>query len=378
MYALCRGFAGQQSSRYRYITVAAFLATALSQELSVLMGFQLLSVYILCAQRKSAGFEVRFAAIVAAAIMLIAVDICIFETRCLTKLEGVSRTVESAFAFNFDRPANLFMLFLGHSRLHLAMGLMLVAGIPLALRRGDTQAWALYLLLFLGIVLSHVCVLGIGIRYQYWLLPLFLLAALQSTWLLAEGAIRRLERTPFRWERLASGLGLLFFGTFVATMAPWRILGSYGSKLLDDSSGALTYVRRELRGEDVVAVTNPHGHAAMIELGRVDYDVNLPLKYDFVYRKDGRLIARDVASVVISNVDELQNACGRHDRLWVLLNRERFASTGLGKGVRWQLPGARVVSFLQQNFELKCRAYSWDIYLWDRRAGNFQGFRRDW
>ncbi len=166
----------------------------------------------------------------------------------------------------------------------------------------------------------------------------------------------------------------VFIG-FVFSFSPWRLMGSHGLKLLGDSTGAMQYVRRQLRDGDVLIVTEPHTHAAYLETGKVDYDLSVPLLYDFVMRQDGKLIDRNGGAEVVGNLAELMEVCRRHDRIWVAVNREKLRNRG--KNIRWEYPGARVDLFLRSNFQLVHQTYLWSVYLRDENNGFFSSFRED-
>jgi hypothetical protein len=170
-------------------------------------------------------------------------------------------------------------------------------------------------------------------------------------------------------------LSCALFVAVVLSFSPWRSVDSYDSKLLPDSTGAFRFVQSQLRAGDAVAATEPHPHAALIETGRVDYDLSVPMLADFVYLKNGRLIDRNGSAEVIGTLSELEGACARHPRLWVVINREKFRSRG--RNIRWEYPGARVELFLRQNLQVKYRASLWSVYLWDAGAGGYHPFRAD-
>ena len=368
IYGFVAGFVSGQSMRARYWMLAAFLGAVLSQEISVILGVPLALGYVLFAGRKPWRDEVKFLAAALCVLAVIAIDFAVFQTRCLTRTEGVSPHVEVSFGLNFSHPLNFLTTFLGSSRLHLVLSLLLVAGLPWALRRRDRQVVALYFLFFTGIVCTALLVTSTSPRYQYWLIPLWLLLGLHGLVAL----VRRgsaLAVVPAQRAWLQPALATLVFGTVVLSWSPWRIARSYDAKLVGDSTAAFRYVRSQLRPGDAVAATEPHPHAALLETGRVDYDLAVPLSYDFVYEKDGRLIDRNGHAQAISNVRELQAACARHERLWVVVNREKFRSRG--SSIRWEYPGAEVEQFLRTNLQEKYRSYLWTAYLWDASTGRF-------
>ena len=376
LYCFCRGMVTAQDMRWRYAMLAALLAAVLSQELSLVLGAPLLVGYLLFADRKPWPDEVRFIVAAGGVLALMAIDILVFQTACLTRTEGISPNIEPALKPYFFYPMNFFTLFIGYSRLHLGLSVLLMIGFPLAIRERTRARAALYFVLFAGVAFSVLFITTASLRYQYWLLPLWILLGLYST----KALLATLLRVAFQDGRGRHGwltplLASILYIVVVLSFSPWRIVGSYDCKLLPDSTSAFRYVQSQLRAGDVVAATEPHPHAALIETGRVDYDLSVPLLTDFVYLKDGRLVDRNGSAEVISTLSQLQSACTRHRRLWVVINREKFRSRG--RNIRWEYPGARVELFLRQNFQVKYRASLWSVYLWDASAGGYHPFRED-
>ncbi len=360
VYFFCRGFVVGQGMRERYLMLAAFFATVLSQELSLTIGFSLLLGYVLFAERKAWQSEARFAVAAGCVLVLVFLDLVIFQTRCLTRVDGISPSLEPTLTLNLESPSNLLMLFMVFSRLHLALSILLLVSLPLLLRQRDRAALALLAILFSGIVVTTIFVTGSGLRYHYWLIPLWLVLGIHG--------VRTLTaRQP--------ALGALLIAAVVLTWSPWRLFDSFDTKIQTDSTAALAYVRRNARAGDAIMVSAPHTQSALLEIGRIDYDLAIPLLHDFFYRKDGRLIDRNAGAEAIRNLDMLQEKCAAHERLWVLINREDLLRSP-GQDIRWSFPGARTDLFLRTNLELMFRSYLWDVFLWDAATGRFHTFRR--
>ena len=178
VYCFCRGFVTEQSMRYRYATVAAFLCSVLSQELSVVIGFQLAAGYFIFAEKKEWREEVRFMIVSACALAVIILDLIVFQTRCLTHTEGVSPVVEATLHPQFANPLNFLSIFVAYSRLHLAVSALFLLGLPFALRKQNRAVPALYFMVISGVLFTNLLVTGDGLRYQYWLMPIWLLLGL--------------------------------------------------------------------------------------------------------------------------------------------------------------------------------------------------------
>ncbi len=374
VYFFCRGFVIGQSMRHRYLMLAAFFATVLSQELSLTIGFSLLLGYVLFAKRKEWASEARFAVTAGCVLVLVILDLVVFQTRCLTRPDGTSPSLEPTLGLNFDSPSNLLMIFMVFSRLHIALSVLLVLSLPLLIRDQNRATRALLTILFSGIVFTALCVTGSGLRYQYWLIPLWLVLGVHGVRMLGAFLLNHAppdERRP----ALRPALGFLLIGAVALTWSPWRLFASSTTRIQTDSTGALSYVRRNARAGDAIMVSAPHTQSALLEIGRVNYDLAIPLLHDFFYRNDGRLIDRNAGAEAIRNLDMLQEKCATHERLWVLVNREDILRSP-GNDIRWHLPGGRTDLFLRTNLELIFRSYCWDVFLWDATAGRFHTFRR--
>jgi 4-amino-4-deoxy-L-arabinose transferase-like glycosyltransferase len=370
--AFCEGFVGGPRASARYLALGAFCAACFSQELTVVLIPPLLLAYLLCGRRLDRRAALSFSLVAAGAALLVVVNLLVFQTRCLTKLEGISPNVEATLAFHFSSPSNFLALFIGHSRLHLALSLLLLASLPLLVRETSANVLALLVVLLVGVASTNLLVTGQSLRYQYWLFPVWLLLGVHGVRALARTAAARSVSALGRWLGggwMAPLVGTLAVGAVVLAWSPWRIPGSYSAPLLGDSASAFGYVRSHMRPGDEVAASEPHTHAGLLETGRIDYDLAVPLLYDFVYRKDGRLVDRSGGATVVSSVEELEEVVARTDRLWVLVNREKLRSRG--QEIRWELPAARVEQFLRRNLEVKYQSYLWTVFLWDAQAGRF-------
>jgi hypothetical protein len=376
VYCFCRGFVVSQSMPWRYATLGAFLAAVLSQEISVILGFPLLLGYVLFAVNRSWREEIRLVWLALLVLGLVALDLVVFQVRTLTRLEGVSPNSEATLAFNFGELLNLFSVFVSYSRLHLVLSALLLAGLPFALWSGGRGPVALGLFFFSSVLFSNLLITGQSLRYQYWVLGLWLLLGVDG--------LRHLVRVMsvgfsdarhrYRWVGSAMAAGLML--AVVMSFSPWRVPGSYETKILGDASGAFQFIRSHMRPGDKVGATEPHPHGMLLETGRSDYDLAFPLLYDFVYLKDGVLRDRNAGSEVIGTVADLNRIMAENDRIWFAVNREKFRSRG--RNLRWEYPSARAELLLRRNCTLAFETYLWSVFLWDGAEGNLPSFQRDW
>jgi hypothetical protein len=395
-YWFCKGFVTEQSQRHRYLTVAAFLAAALSQEITAVVAVPLGIGYLFFAAKKSISENVKLLIVVACAMAIIAVDFALYETRTLTRLEGYSTTMQADVGPHLWEPYNFLTVFLSYSRIHLPLAAMLFFGLPAVLRYRNRTVLALHLIFFGGIIMLNLMVTQVSARYVYWLFPLLLLLGIDNAraglaWL--DAAIHRRRswpststhlRQPARSQdrpepdvsRLSfasqASLGVLF-AAVVISWSPWRLPDTFRTKLLGDSDGALEYVRQQLRPGDLLAITQPNAKAALMNVGKVDYEIHIPMVYDFVLRQNGRLIERAAGARVIYTVEQLQRVCSEHPRLWLVIDREKFPFPG--QRIKFDHTGARLELFLRKNTQLVQRSYLWNVYLWDADHGLYHSFR---
>jgi len=368
VYFFLRGFVANSGMRDRYLTVLAFLAAALSQEISVL---QLLPLAICCAlfaQRRTWSDEIRLLVAAGCALALIALDVAFFQIRCLTALEGISPNVEATIGWRFDNATNFLAIFIGYSRLHLVLSVFLVAGFVITLWRRKKAWLCLYTYLFLSVVAANLLITLKSLRYEYALIPIWILLSAHGLAECAKLFVQAREHFPAR-AALAGG----WLAVAVISWSPWRILPSYDQRIQGDSTGALRFVAENLRPGDRLAITEPHPHAALFETGQSDYAVSIPVLYDYVVRRRGTLVDRNGGAQVIGALGDLQQAFAQNERLWVVFNREQAGARG--SEIPWQYPAARFQLYLRHNARLVFRSYLWSVYLWDRNAGHYSSFR---
>jgi 4-amino-4-deoxy-L-arabinose transferase-like glycosyltransferase len=373
IYFFCEGFVTVQNKRARSLAVGSLLAACLSQELSMALAAPLFVGYLLFARSTPRRSTLSLAVAVGCVVALVAVDLGVFLTACQTRLDGISPNVEATLAPHFANPLNFCTMFLSYSRLHLTLSVFLFLSLPLVLAGKNRNALALLVMLFGGVVATNLLVTLEALRYLYWLLPVWLLLGVYGIRALVRALTVSGDGDSIARQWLVLGLGTLLVVAVVASWSPWKTFGSYDTAIVSDSTSALSYVRRELREGDAVAATEPQPPAGILEVGRMDYDVSVPLLDDFVYRKNGRLVDRNTGAQVISTLEQLEDAITRHDRLWMVVDRMRFRSRG--QDILWGYPAARIEAFLRENFELKHESFQYAVFLWDAHSGKYHSFR---
>lgn len=371
VYFFIIGFVQQSVPWKRAAAFVCFGIAVLSQEISLLLIVPCAICYALMAKPESLRNEFRFVAVCGLVLGCIALNLVAFKVKCLTRLEGISPNIESTMSPHFAHPLNFFSLFLGYSRLHVLLAPFGLIGMVVCLRKRATGMLAVTFFLLAGIFGTVLLVTGLGFRYQYAYLPLWVLAVVYGIKCVSDKITRG-------WAHSAQTfLSMVVVGFGILSFSPWRIPESYNIRILPDSSGAASFVRANMRPGDKVAITEPHPHAALLETGRADFDISIPILYDFVYRneEDGRLIDRNGGAESMGRIGTLQRAMAQHDRIWILLNREKIKN--VSRNFRWEYAGARFDYFVRQNCQVMYRAYSWDVYLWDRARGVNQSFRME-
>src|SRR5260370_15840449 len=103
-------------------------------------------------------------------------------------------------------------------------------------------------------------------------------------------------------------LGLGWLAIIICSWSPWRILASYDACLQADPTRALAFVADNLRAGDRIAISELYPQAALLETGRSDYDISVPILYSFTLRKKGELVDRNGAAEFLGNLTDLKRA----------------------------------------------------------------------
>ena len=369
LYLFIQGFIYKQSIWHRVGAIVVFAMAVLSQEISISFVPVFFLAYLLFGRGVPWKWEVKSLLYIVFAGVLVGADVLLFQVKCITRGVGVSPNVEATLAPTFWELGNLFSMFIGYSRLHLALSVFYLMSLIYSIRRGSSRYITLHVFLIISVIAFNLIITSVSFRYMYSVIPLWILLGVHGISVLSQrlsGQMHRGAGHAMRWVVLA---------VIVLSLAPWRIVQSYQEKILGDPISSLAYVKAEMRLDDKIMITEPHPHAAKIELGRVDYDLVVPILYDFTYNREGVLRDRNGDAVVVNRLAGLQKIFAEQPRVWVVLNREKFRSRK--KNIRWEYPGAREELFIRQNCELQYRSYLWSVYLWDRSSGNMDTFRKE-
>lgn len=371
---LVLGFVRGESTRLRIATLVVFLAAVLSQEISALLGFVLLAAFLFFRQRRRLLDDWPCVVVGFWILGIIALDYLAFRILCQTRTEAASTSVEARVALNFLGPFNLASMFVGYARLHVVASLFVLPSLFDALARRSRSWCSLHFVMFGGILCTNILVTHVSIRYVYFLLPVWIILVCHGVAVTGRGLAHALVyTTPARHLARVASTAILAM-LVVSSWAPWRIPNSYSSTLLPDSTGALRHIATHSRAEDLVIVTEPHSHLALLEVGRIDGYLSFPLLYDFQLEQDGRVVDRSAGAPVLSTLDDVMDLLERDKRLWFALSREKLRSRG--RNLRWEYPGARMELFLRRNCELVFHGNLWSVFLWDPAAGRLRSFSR--
>ena len=375
IWAFIRGFVDEDGGdRCRLGSLAAFTAAILSHEISVTMAPVILVVFVLFGRRAPWRSDLKLGIASGVAGLAVFIDVFAFQVKCLTRSVGVSPNVEATISPTFWELGNLSSMAIGYSRLHVVLSLFVVASMVSAVRLKQRPILALQVFVLGGIIACNFLITSVSFRYQYTLIALWILLGVHgikvtSTWLSERVQLNRADA----FGRLITSSCLLMV---LLSWSPWRIASSYDEKILGAPITPLRYVAAMERPGDKVMITEPHPHAAKMEVGHADYDLVVPLLHDFTYRDShGVLRDRNGDAEVVNHLGRLQEVFTRGDRIWILLNREKFRSRG--KNLRWEYPGAREELFVRRNCELVFRSHLWSLYLWDPAVGRYHGFRQE-
>ena len=377
LHLFITGFLHQLTPLRRNGAILLFGLAVLSQEISISFAPVFILLYLLFGKGVPFRWELKSIFYIVFVALLIVADIALFQIKCITRSVGVSPNVEATLAPTFWELGNLFSMFIGYSRLHLVLSIFYLISLFYAIRRSSALLITLHFCLIVSIALSNFMITSVSFRYMYALIPIWILLGAHGLLLFGQWTDSLLDERNSRCNS-ASLMPWVALGVVLMSFSIWRIPGSYSVKLLGDPNSSLTYVRNELRAGDKVMITEPHPHAALLELGQVDYDLVVPILYDFTYNdlsSGGVLRDRNGNAIVVNRLAQLQSIFAQQDRVWILLNREKFRSRK--KNLRWEYPGAREELFIRQNCELKFRGYLWHVYLWDQNHGSYSTFRKE-
>lgn len=374
IWTFIRGFVmDDPRGNWRLGSLAAFSAAILSQEISLTMAPVIALVFILFARRTSFASDFRLAVACVLAGAIIFLDVLLFQLKCMTRSVGVSPNVEATISPVFWEPGNFLAMSIGYSRLHLVLTAFVLISLYSALKSRSREALSLHLFAFGGIASCNLLITSVSFRYQYTLIALWILLAAHGIFATSHYLAAKFS-APEQRKRFASALAILLATTTLVSWSPWRIPPSYSEKILGDPISPLRYVAAHKTPTDKVMITEPHPHAAKMEVGKADYDLVVPLLHDFTYRSpNGVLRDRNADAEVVNNLAKLQAVFAKEDRVWILLNREKFRSRG--KNLRWEYPGAREELFIRKNCQLVFRSHLWHLYLWDPAVGRYHPFR---
>ena len=163
-------------------------------------------------------------------MVVIALDYLAFQTRCLTRVEGVSASLEAAVKPHFWQPYNFLAIYIGYSRLHVALSAFLLLGLPFVWRERNRNTIALHFMLLAGVVLTNLLVTHVSLRYQYWLIPLWILLSLDGmrallVKLCATAHDPRMHKNRYLWNLgLASSVLFVAVVSVVVTLANSRLV----------------------------------------------------------------------------------------------------------------------------------------------------------
>ncbi len=365
-----RGFIVANDVKWRVIAVFCFGFAVISQEISISFVPILIVLYILFGKDVHWRWEVKliFACAVTGAVIF--VDIILFQMKCMTRAVGVSPNVEATISPNFWELGNLFAMFIGYSRLHVALSAFWLISLVYSLKSGFRRLITLHVTLLVGVLFLNLLITSPSFRYQYTLVALWLMLGCHGLWVAFE--------ILGRWTKNVAGAHVIrniaVFAIFVS-WSPWRIMGSYEEKILGDPISGLRFVKAHWREGDKVMITEPHPHAAKMEVGQADYDFVVPILYDFTYSDNGLLRDRNGDAEVVNRIGKMQEVFEEDERIWILVNREKFRSRK--RNLRWEYPTAREEFYMRENCRLMYRSYLWHVYLWDQNLGKYHAFRKE-
>ncbi|MBV8098050.1 MAG: glycosyltransferase family 39 protein [Verrucomicrobia bacterium] len=368
LYFFVNGFVLNRGLRERYLAIFTFFIAVISQEITILEVFPLAICYLIFSERRSWGDEIKTAVAAGCAVALILLDIAFYQIKCLTALEGVSARLDATIGWDFDKILNFLAMFIGYSRLHLFLSIFFIPGFLVAAFRRNRQWLCLYVYFFLSLTVVNLLITTKGFRYEYYLIPVWMLLCLHG---LVESAKLLFPKTTTVMPRVA--FACVSFVAVLGSWSIWRIPASYNESLQGNVIASMSYVSKNIRPGDKLMVSEFYPQIGLEEIRKPDYDLAVPIYFDYAFRQKGKLVDRNGGAEVVGNLDELQRAFAKNERIWIVFNRQ--ADIVRTKKILWQYPAGRVQLFLRENARLMFSSYLWSVYLWDKNDGIYSSFR---
>lgn len=379
IYCFIRGFvltakpsltSNKQDHFWQVWTLISFACAILSQEISIAMAPTIGLIWLAFSRKNHWKNELKLVLLCIPIALAVALDIIMFQFKCLTVAPGVSPNVEATIAPTFWSTPNLFSMLIANSRLHVLLSAFIPFSLVRSWKNHNQGMMCVHAFLWMGIIGLNLMISSNSFRYQYALIALWIIVGVHGI-----QVVREWVSSSLKSRQVGMAIASICLLFVLLSFSPWKIPGSYEEKILGDPITSLRYINAHRRPDDKIMITEPHAHAAKMELGQVDYDLVVPILYDFTYNDKGLLRDRNGNAEVVNRLHILQNLFAEHERIWILVNREKFRSRK--KNIRWEYPSAREELFLRKNCQIEHRGYLWTLYLWDRNNAHLHTFRKE-
>jgi hypothetical protein len=292
-------------------------------------------------------------------------DVGVFSVKCLTPIVNISTSTASITTPHLQNISSFFNhFFVGDNRLHIVYSILFFMGLPYAITQKDKTILFLYFTIMVTLLTITVLIIQIAMRYTFAIYPLLIIIAVYVT-LKGFDAILFQFRNFRNNQMLKCSCSILMLVLFIMSVQPLRLLKSFNTRVNQNNTSAMEYVKKRLQPGDIIVTGMPQ-HAALT-IGQSDYYLVGRKNFDEVYRKqDGTLIDRWGGGEYLTNTDKLRAVFENNNRVWIIIDYH--------KGQRMQ---REMKQFIENNAENVYHPFSSMVYLWDQDRGVFKDVARE-
>ena len=381
-YFLFRSIHHPEQGKYRSLSLLAFTAGYLSQQISVTLLPAFALVIILAGQgREWVKPRTLFWAAVAGVVIF--VDLFVYFKYCVTPLPFLDNAANPLLAlhtYNLELTPKQILSSSEHTQI--AFGLFYLAGLVYILLRAfrmprpEEEAadgakmvmpwWSfLYLMTGVSMLVSTVLIPRSTERYILHLNPLFLITAVCMATALGQAVRRWVGET---WHSSAAArttvwlYGLTLALVIGAGFHPLRAWNTGDRMVHHDVGSVAHYVNEYKKPGDKIMVYSTE--TTLVENSQADYFYRPSGEsLDKYISRDGKMRERNSGAIVLDSVDKLKDVMTHHNRVWLVMS----PGNALFKGG----PSLPMREIVLKNFDLKYESLNAQVWLWDRGNNRF-------
>jgi hypothetical protein len=359
-YLFYKGFIEKGRPAYRYGFFASLALAILHQELMVtlipIFGLGMVIFYKPRIWRRDWPLVVGAAAVLA----VFAVDVFVFEAKCLTPPVALGSTTDSIAKPHLRFVTAFFSgFFLGSARVYLVLSCFFALGLIHAIVRRDAKRTFLFVAVLVYIAELTMLMRQISVRYTCPIHPLFVILAITSAFDAARALGERFGRSIGSPQALRAALSAIVLATLLLGDEYPRILRGREEQMAKGTTDVTRYIRDHREATDVVM--SPAAPSAAIELGGLDYYIaSAPLYFDVPYRDGNYIRDRWGGGILLSNPEAFARVFEDSNRVWIYY--DDVTESRLSPAMRRQLrtTGRPVME-----------SYAATLRVWDRNRDPF-------